>query len=184
MLSSWNSFYVMIGSSAAALTGLVFIVITLVTERDSGRNETGVATFTTPTVVHFSCALLVSAIMSAPFGSLLPIAIILGLAGTAGLVYIVLIARQQAAMQTYRPDAEDWAWYVVLPFVAYATLAGGAVAMAAGASGALWAPAAAVALLICIGIHNAWDVVTFIAIGKFDALPDTPPNEPVATKPD
>jgi hypothetical protein len=177
MLSSWNSFYVMMGSSAAALTGLVFIVITLVTERDHARNDTGVATFTTPTVVHFSCALLASAIMSAPFPSLVPIAIILGLASVAGMFYIVLIARRQATLQTYRADAEDWTWNVVLPFVAYATLFGGAIAMTAAAPGALYAPAAAVALLICVGIHNAWDVVTFIATGKIDALPDTPADD-------
>jgi len=174
MLSSWNSFYVLTGSSAGALTGLVFIVITLIRDRDSAKSDAGIPTFTTPTVVHFSCALLVSAIMSAPFGSLVPIAIILGLAGAAGVFYIVLIARRHATLQTYRPDAEDWAWNVVLPFVAYATLLGGAIAMAASASGALWAPAAAVALLICIGIHNAWDVVTFLATGKVDALPDRP----------
>ena len=184
MLSSWNSFYVMMGSSAAALTGLVFIVITIVTERDSARNESGIATFTTPTVVHFSCALLVSAIMSAPFVSLVPIAVIEGLAGAAGSFYIVLIARRQATLQVYRADAEDWAWNVVLPFVAYATLLGGAIAMTTAAPGALYAPAAAVALLICVGIHNAWDVVTFIASGKVDALPDRPANDADAKKSD
>jgi hypothetical protein len=122
--------------------------------------------------------------MSAPFTSLVPIAIILGLAGAAGLFYVALIARRQAALQNYRPDVEDWTWNVVLPLVAYATLAGGAVAMATGASGALWAPATAVALLICIGIHNAWDVVTFLATGKIDALPDTPADDAAVKKTD
>ena len=162
----------MIGSSAAALTGLVFIVITLVSDRPGGRSDSGISTFTTPTVVHFSAALLTSAVMSAPFGSLVPVAVILGLAGAGGLVYIVLIARRQATLQTYRPDMEDWTWNVALPFLAYATLLAGAIAMPI-ASGALYAPAAAVVLLIFVGIHNAWDVVTFLATGKVDELPDS-----------
>jgi hypothetical protein len=32
-------------------------------------------------------------------------------------------------------------------------------------------------LLIFIGIHNAWDVVTFLASGKMEALPDVAPDE-------
>jgi hypothetical protein len=193
MLSSWNSFYVMTGSSAAALTGLVFIVVTLISEKDTAKSDSGMSTYTTPTVVHFSCALLTSAIMAAPFASLLPIAVILGLAGVAGVVYVALIAGRQARLRTYRPDMEDWAWNVVLPFIAYGTLTAGAIALPVSAAGALYAPAAAVALFIAIGIHNAWDVVTFLATGKVDALPDELPTAaisetsgqpaPVATEP-
>ncbi len=181
MLSAWNSFYVMMGSSAAALTGLVFIVITLIRDQHRGQTDSGIPAFTTPTVVHFSCALFTSAVMSVPFPTLAPVAVILGLAGAGGLVYVIVIARRQAALQHYRPDAEDWTWYVVLPFVAYAALFASAIAMRAPDSGALYATAAAVALLILIGIHNAWDVVTFLATGKMKALPDTPPDDP-ATK--
>jgi hypothetical protein len=184
MLSSWNSFYVMTGSSAAALTGLVFIVITLISDKSSARSDSGISTFTTPTVVHFSCALLTSAIMCAPFGSLVPIAVMLGLAGAAGVLYIVIIARRHATLQTYRPDMEDWVWNVVLPFVAYGTLLSGAIAMPIASPGALFAPAAAVALLIAVGIHNAWDVVTFLATGKVDALSEDPPAPAVPAAPE
>ena len=183
MLSAWSSFYVMMGSSAAALTGLVFIVITLIRDANRGQTNTGIGTFTTPTVVHFSCALFTCAVMSVPFPSLAPIAVILGLAGVGGLSYMMLIARRQATLRTYRPDVEDWTWNVILPAGAYATLLGGAIAMHAAASAALYATAAAVALLILVGIHNAWDVVTFLATGKVDALPDTPPSV-TATKSD
>ena len=81
MLSAWDSFYVMMGSSAAALTGLVFVVVTLVRDEDRRGSRDGLETFTTPTVFHFCGALFVAALMSAPFRSLVPIAIVLGLAG-------------------------------------------------------------------------------------------------------
>jgi hypothetical protein len=176
MLGSWNSFYVMMGSSAAALTGLVFIVITLIRDQNRGETDAGIPAFTTPTVVHFSCALLTSAVMSVPFASLAPVAVILGLAGAGGLIYMMFVTRRHTLLQNYRPDAEDWTWYVVLPFVAYATLLASTVAMPSFASGALYATAAAVMFLIFIGIHNAWDVVTFLATGKVDELPDDPPS--------
>jgi hypothetical protein len=175
MLTAWNSFYVMMGSSAAALTGLVFIVVTIVRDQRRPGSEAGMATFTTPTVIHFGCALFTSAVMSVPFTSLVPISIMLGLAGAAGLCYVAIIARQTSGLESYRADIEDWTWHVALPFVAYATLVIGAIAMYAAPVQALFAPAAAAALLIFIGIHNAWDVVTFLATGKAEALPDPVP---------
>ena len=174
MLNAWNSFYVMTGSSAAALTGLMFVVVTLVRDSGRGASEDGLSTFSTPTVFHFCSALFLSAVMSAPFPSLSPVAVVLGLAGAAGLVYVVQIARQTKKLKTYRPDVEDWSWNVALPFVAYAILIGGAIAMRTAPAHVLYAPAAGVILLIFIGIHNAWDVVTFLATGKADRLPDPP----------
>jgi hypothetical protein len=183
MLSAWSGYYVMMGSSAAALTGLVFIVVTLINDRRGDPSEAGLGTFTTPTVFHFCCALFTSALMSAPFPSLMPIAVALGLVGIAGLVYVTRIAIRTSKLVSYRADAEDWTWNVVLPLVAYVTLLLGAFTLNADAALAAYAPAAAVALLIFIGIHNAWDVVTFLASGKAELLPDPPAKEPAAEKP-
>jgi hypothetical protein len=69
-LPAWESFYIILGSSAAVLTGLVFVVITMGVEDRARRSsqvlEAGIAAFSTPTVVHFCVVLLVSAILSAP----------------------------------------------------------------------------------------------------------------------
>jgi hypothetical protein len=166
LLGAWSSFYVMIGSAAAALTGLMFVVMTLI--RENSVTKDGVSAFSTPTVIHFSCALFVSALMAAPFRSFVPIAIILGLGGVAGMLHVVRVAVGTAKLETYRPDAEDWTWNVLLPLIAYAMIVGGAIALHPIPSQALYAPAAAVTILVFVGIHNAWDVVTYLAIKKND----------------
>ena len=66
--------------------------------------------------------------------------------------------RRQTA---YKPEFEDWLFHLVLPFVAYAMLAASAVAAAWQAGVALFVVAAASLLLLFIGIHNAWDAVTY-----------------------
>jgi hypothetical protein len=165
-LAAWNSFYVMLGSAAAALTGLMFVVITLVTDRKRGTSEAGISTFSTPTVVHFSCALFTSALMTVPFRSFVPIAIVLGCAGAGALVYQTRVAYLTSRLEAYRADTEDLVWHVGLPIIAYAALVCGAVALPIAPSAALFAPAASAMLLIFIGIHNAWDVVTFLAIDE------------------
>ena len=184
MLSSWNSFYIMTGSAAAGLTGLMFVVITLIRDNNRPASEDGVSAFSTPTVFHFSVALFTSALLCVPFRSFVPIAIILGLAGTTGILHVARVAHRTSNLQTYRPDLEDWTWNALLPFVAYAAIVTGAIALNTAPARALYAPAAAVTLLIFVGIHNAWDVVTFLAVGKADALPDRPVNADETQKAD
>jgi hypothetical protein len=165
LLSEWSSFYVMTGSSAAALTGLMFVVITLVTNVEiSQRSQDGVATFSTPTVMHFCVALFVSAVFVAPWHSLIPPAVLIELAGLYGIVYVGRVTHRAKRLTTYTPDLEDWAWYNVLPFVAYGAIFGSAVALEALPGKALFAVAGGVVLLIFIGIRNAWDVVTFLVV--------------------
>ncbi len=172
MLGSWSSYFVIVGSSAAALTGLMFVVITIVTGTERlRRSPDGVSTFSTPTVVHFGAALLVSAILSAPWHSLDRAAAIVGLVGLCGIFYAVRVMHRARRLNDYAADLEDWVWYGILPLVAYGAVFAGAIDSFVFPAQALFAIAGGALLLIFIGIHNAWDVVTFIAIGKFDEPP-------------
>jgi hypothetical protein len=171
-LAPWDNFYIMTGSAAAALVGLMFVVITLVTaEGRAVRSSDGIATFSTPTVLHFAAALLVSAIMSAPWRSLFAAGTLIGVAGLGGIVYLVRVMYLARRLETYRPDLEDWIWFTVLPFIAYGALCAGGIALRAVPAEALFAVAGGVVLLIFIGIRNAWDVVTYIAIGPAEKPP-------------
>ena len=53
-LSAWENFYVILGSSAAALAGLMFVVTALIV--DHRGTEQQLEAFGTPTVVHFGAA--------------------------------------------------------------------------------------------------------------------------------
>jgi hypothetical protein len=173
VLTPWSSFYIMTGSSAAALTGLMFIVITLVTGAERLRkNPDGISTFSTPTVVHFCAALLVSALLSAPWRSLVHPAALLGFAALYGVVYVFRVMHRTRRLSTYSADLEDWAWYTVLPFIAYVAILAGAIMLPAIPVEALFALAGGVTLLIFVGIRNAWDIVTFIAIQGFNEPPN------------
>ena len=176
--SSWESFYVILGSSSAALIGLQFVVITLIAERRAHRTEShALSAFATPTVVHFAVALLVSAVMTAPWPSVTAVGIALASCGVGGVGYalrVVLRARRQTA---YRPVWEDWLWHVVLPVAAYIIVgAAGWLVRAHASVGPFLAASAGLALLF-IGIHNAWDTVTYIVIT------DQAEDEKVGTRP-
>ena len=154
----------MIGSSAAALTGLVFVVITLVTRSGRARTREGISTFTTPTVVHFCACLLVASIAIAPWRLLTYPAVIIGLAGLCGVAYVGRLILRSLRLETYEPDLEDWLSYSLLPLLAYGAMLVGGIALLLAPAAALFVIAGSVLLLVFIGIHNAWDIVTYITI--------------------
>src|SRR5277367_5969511 len=75
VLSAWDSFYVIVGPSAGALIGLQFVVMTLIAERPPVQAAEASAAFATPTIVHFSLVLLLSALLRAPWDTIAPAAL-------------------------------------------------------------------------------------------------------------
>jgi hypothetical protein len=162
-MNGWENFYVIVGSSAGALIGLQFVVLTLIAGRPVERGEAQAgAAFSTPSVVHFGVVLLLSAIKSAPWDGIGTVALLWGLVGLSGMVYSVVVARRMRVQTAYKPVFEDWLFHVLLPFAAYAMLAGSALAAHSYARPALFIVGAGVLLLLFVGIHNAWDTVTHL----------------------
>ena len=169
-LAGWESFYVIVGSSAAALTGLQFVVIAIAA--DSRNRSTSTETldaFGTPNIVHFSAVLLVSAILSAPWPSLRSVDVAMSACTVAGVVYGIVVVRRARRQTTYQPVLEDWVWHAVLPLVAYGVMTVAAAGLTFDVRDALFAIAAASLLLLFIGIHNAWDAVTYLAVGEAES---------------
>jgi hypothetical protein len=159
----WENFYVIIGSSAAALTGLQFVVITLGAERKALGDGAVTRAFATPTVVHFCAVLLVSAILSAPWPVVSGAAVSLGGCGVAGMIYVVIVIFTTRRQTDYRPVLEDWLFHAVFPLIAYSALLVAAATLLTYFTPSLFAIASASLLLLFAGIHNAWDAVTYIA---------------------
>ena len=165
-LRAWETFYVIVGSSAGALTGLQFVVLTLIGESGAiRRSGESVAAFGSPNVVHFCAALLMSSIFGAPWQSLGPPGIAAAICGAAGLVYSIAVLRRAMRQREYKPVLEDWTWHAALPMVAYAALVYAGLHLVRGGD-ALYIAGGASLLLVFIGIHNAWDTVVYITLER------------------
>lgn len=174
VLGAWEAFYVIVGSSSAALTGLQFVVIVLGSDMHMLTPIT-MRAFATPTVVHFTAVLLVSAILSAPWHSLTYPALGLGTTGAAGVVYVVSIAMRARRQTDYVPVLEDWIFHTALPFIAYAAFLAAAIALPRHAVPSLFVVGGSAVLVLFVGIHNAWDAVTYIALTRSRET-EEPPN--------
>jgi hypothetical protein len=176
--SAWENFYVIVGSAGAALTGLQFVVIALVTELRKRRTTDQIDAFATPSIVHFCAVLLISSILSAPWRSLSSAGIAVGVCGGAGILYTAIVARRVSQQTGYQMVFEDWLFHTALPFVAYAAVLTGALTLMSHTVDAEFGLASASLLLLFVGIHNAWDAVIFIATEKGDSGVEEKDDEP------
>jgi hypothetical protein len=162
ILDGWKNFYVIVGSSAGALIGLQFVVITLIAAKPiPGADAQAGGAFSTPTVVHFAIVLFLSAIANVPWDGITAVAVFWGLVGLCGVVYAIITARRMRVQRAYQPVFEDWLFHVLLPFAAYGVLAISAYAAHSHLRPALFLVGAAALTLLFIGIHNAWDAVMY-----------------------
>lgn len=165
-IDGWENFYLIVGSSAGALTGLMFVVVSLTAQRREADAAGGTEAYGTPTVVHFCAVLLVSAILTTPGHTTASLSFALGVLGAAGIAYSSSIIVRMRRQKAYAPIRSDWVWHILLPLVAYVCLLGSAAVVWVDAGAALYSVAVGALLLLYVGIHNAWDAATWIAMHR------------------
>ena len=163
-LAAWENFYVMVGSSAAALTGLQFVVIALGADSKALGGHREIRAFGTPTIVHFCTVLLISAIVTAPWPTAVSAGVVLAACGAAGLAYGLVTLRAAMHVTAYQPVPEDWLWHFALPLTAYGAILIAGIALGRHPVPSLFAIGAAALFLLFVAIHNAWDAVTYMVV--------------------
>jgi hypothetical protein len=154
MLHGWDNFFVMAGTAAATLIGLLFVAVTVGSGFSASSIVQGSRGFLTPTLIRFGGVLFLSLAVLVPWPSAWPIGIILSLGGLAGLAYQVKVVVMRRKVGLVLPDWHDW-----LP---YASLIVGAVGLLAERSFAPYAIACATVLLLFAGIYGAWDLTLWM----------------------
>jgi len=193
--TTWQNFYLLVGTAAATLAGLMFVAVTFGSELVTPRSGASVRSFLDPTFNHFVHVLFTAGLMVIP--TMPPT-----LLGSALL--LVAILRASALVRVFRHMREahrlyqdmelsDWLNGIVLPLVCYVLLAASAV-LFIGAHSAAFGVLAAVTLgLLLIGIFSAWELVLWLALTRTQQrrpadLAESPalastPNRPAAPAP-
>ena len=132
MFEGWENFYLIVGPSAAALIGLMFVVVTLTAGRERDDTERGKHLYTSPIVWHLAVVLVLSGAAIAPTitPQLFGIA-----AGALAVIGIAMGIRNAAGIARHRLTGTDsffdmW-WYGIIPAGVYVGLGGAADAVLA-----------------------------------------------------
>ncbi|MFI4868051.1 MAG: hypothetical protein ACHQDD_01705 [Steroidobacterales bacterium] len=168
-LEGWNNFYVIVGSSAAGLTGLTFVVIALASDANMVRLS-GLRTFITPIVMHFGSALWIAALLCIPGHTVASLATCMSVTGVILAAHGGITTwRMYRNRSVYRPMLEDWIWNALLPSLCYLALLTGGVLLVSHPLPALYTIGAVALTLLFIGIHNAWDLAVWITVERPEA---------------
>ncbi len=97
---------------------------------------------------------------------------LLALEGIVGFLYVLRLVRRTRLQTAYEPDAEDWVWYALLPLIVYFSLIVWGALLESFPEQTLFGVAATDVALIFMGIHNAWDVVTYLALEQLESKDD------------
>jgi hypothetical protein len=165
MFENWENFYLIVGSGAGALIGLMFVAATLTAGYASARTEQGAAVFMSPIVFHLGVVLVVGAMATVPDLPVPVIAVALSLLAGAGLIYSsVTLARMFGGNLDNVPDLSDKLFYGFAPVAVYIGLSVAAGATWVMPDGADYGVGAAMLALLLIGIRNAWDLALFFVL--------------------
>lgn len=182
-IEAWSNFYVIVGSSAGGLTGLTFVVIALVADASHAVRLTGLRAYITPTIIHFSSALGLSALLNIPGQTSFGIGICLGAFGLWGVLYTAGTALHVNRIgPEYQPVAADWIWNVLLPLTCYLGLLLSGLLAPSQVALALYITAGVSLLLLFVGIHNAWDIAVWFTAER-PGVRNDPSKAPVPTEP-
>jgi len=103
LLHDWQTFFYIVGSAAAALTGLQFVVIALGAQVRLAGDPESVGAFGTPNVVHFCAVLTLSALVAVPGHTPASLGTSFALLGLAGIVYGVRVGHRARRQTGYTP---------------------------------------------------------------------------------
>ena len=162
-LRDWRDFYMLGGTAAATLVGLMFVFASIGASRFSDKYLAPMRAFITPTVVHFASALFVCLVSIMPchdersLGAVLGVGALIGVAYCGGIFAFIL--RRFAAGLTW----EDRAFYALLPLAGYlGLLASSALEFDGRPYDANISAGAAILVLIVAGMRNAWDMTVWM----------------------
>ena len=166
MFHDWGDFFFLIGSAAASLIGLLFVVVTLNRGRERETALKGANTYMTPIVFHFGVVLVLSAAAVAPGLGRTGMGLAEAVCAAIALIYSLIILRRLLAWSKIAPPHWTDAWfYGVAPLAIYVGLAAAAVMVWIAPA---WAPYGLALVLLAhllLGIRNEWDLVTWLAPG-------------------
>ena len=167
ILHDWQNFYMLTGTAAATLIGLLFVAvsITVGTHISAKRAADLLRTFVNPTLIYYAQVLLISCLTVMPLPNLSIFEGILAvLSGINIFLALKICWRILVVHKDEQIDFAHWVWDFLLPLVAGILLLGSAIDFFQ--SGQLAPLGLSVANLLClaIGLHNTWVLMIWLIL--------------------
>jgi hypothetical protein len=164
MFEGWQDYFLLVGSAAAALIGLLFVVVTLTAGRERSAVELGQRYYMSPIVADLAAVLVLSGAAMMPNLHPIPFGAFIAAAGLVGFIADLRIAQGIGRLSIPGENMLfDRSWYGLVPALVSLLIAGAGIAILRQVGWAPFALAVVLMVLLLVCVHNAWDLVTYIA---------------------
>jgi len=164
LIHPWHDFYLLVGTASATLVGLMFVAASVGAQVFREENRAAIEAFISPTVVHFSTALVVCILATMPEQTGEEFIVLLSVVGLAGLAYSARIWMQLFVRRSFTVDVVDRLFYALIPGIGHLLVLLSAILLFRQTATGLDCLAAALMTLLLAGIRNAWDMTMWIVI--------------------
>ena len=163
---NWQGFYILTGTAAATLTGLMFLSVTFGARLVTKKTVTAAQAFMTPTALHFVHAFGVSCLMVVPTMTAPVLGWLLVVLGTLRILFLRWVYGVFGKIHKESGTIEwtDWVYHVALPLLSYLLAITTGAGFLYGIDAAFNGLALYVLLITVVGILVAWDLLMWLAL--------------------
>ena len=164
--ASWQNFYLLCGTAAATLIGLMFVAVTFGANLASVNNGAAARAFVDPPFGHFVQVLGTACLLVSPAMTARVLGVVLVIIAVARCAYLAKVFRHMRAAQEHFHDVElsDWLSGVVTPLTLHFGLAAVGVAFRFGWSASFAALGVVTVGVLLLGVYGAWELILWMAM--------------------
>lgn len=164
-MTPWHDFYLLTGTAAVTLVGLMFIAVTFGSRIVTPETISMTRAFFYPIVSHFTQAFLLSCFALAPLQTATMLGLVAIFTAIFRLFAIYGVTRQVVKAHRMQGDIEvtDWLLDIVLPVGNYSLLIYAGFGLLHSGTSAYFCLAISVLGLIFLGLFSAWELLVWIA---------------------
>lgn len=168
-LHDWQNFYVLTGTAAATLIGLLFVAFSISLGSNLSRQQAtdSLHTFVEPTLFYYVQALTVSCLAVMPLASSLLLSCVLLVLGSIDIFLAVKVCWRILVVHRDEGIAlSHWIWHIALPLLAGILCICVGIGLYFGLQLALVGLALVDLLFLAIGLHNTWALTVWLLLHR------------------
>jgi hypothetical protein len=166
--AAWQNFYLLAGTAAATLIGLMFVAITFGASLVTRQTSESARAFIDPTFTHFVQVVVVACLMMIPTMGPTALGVLLLAIGAlrSAALFRVFGHMKEAHRVHHDIEVSDWLTGIALPLLCYVLLGVTGAAFLAGYAAAFNVLAAVTVVILLNGIYGAWELVLWMAVTR------------------
>src|SRR5882724_3687207 len=162
----WQNFYLLVGTAAATLVGLMFVALTFGSSLVTAETSPTARSFLDPTFTHFVQILLTACLVTIPSMGQTLLGALLSVIAVLRIVRQFRVYRHMRQAHQAHNDLElsDWLSGVIFPLICYLLLGASGLAFIEGYAVAFNLLAVVTIAILLIGVFGAWELLVWMAI--------------------